>query len=160
MPSRAEQAASLLATTMAETDWQAALEEDTFPPALLATYREVLDHWARGDIERMYATADPNLEIHQPREILDAQTYRGQEGLVDAILDWPAQWEDFRVEPERIFALDDERVVTVARHRGRARQGGIEIDGEVVWLIRLRDGRLVRWDMFLSLDDALAAAED
>lgn len=159
MTSRAEQAASFLAASMAETDWQAGLEQDTFPPPLLADFRQVLDDWARGDVERMYATADPNLEIRQPREILDARAYTGREGLVEALLDWPAEWDDFRVEPSRIFALDGERVVTVARHRGRARQGGMEIDGEVVWLFRLRDGRLVAWDMFLSLDDALAAAE-
>ena len=78
--------------------------------------------------------------------------------MIDALLDWLLEWEDFSVEPKRIFALDDNRAIVIAVHRGRSRTMGIEVEAEIVWLFSLRDERVRRWDMFMSLDAALEAA--
>jgi hypothetical protein len=41
------------------------------------------------------------------------------DAFVDALLDWPRQWEVFRIDPGASFAADDEHLVVVALHRGR-----------------------------------------
>ena len=140
--------------------WQPVVEEESFTPEFLAEQREAFERWSGPDLEWMVEHAHPDLEIRQPPDFMDARTYRGREGFLDAILDWPTQWEDFKFEPRRIFALDSEHVVVAALHSGRSRQIEVEVEGEVVWLLRWRSGLLVRWDMFMNVDDAVAAVRD
>src|SRR5436190_7828716 len=75
-----------------------------------------------------------------------------------ALLDWPLEWQDFSVEPKRVFALDDSRAVVIAVRRGRSRTMGVEVEAEIVWLFSFRDERVRRWDKFMTLDAALEAA--
>jgi ketosteroid isomerase-like protein len=53
--------------------------------------------------------------------------FRGREGIIQAIEELTDAFEDFRVEPERFFDLDD-RVLAFVRLRGRARRSGVPID--------------------------------
>src|SRR3954451_2623347 len=85
----------------------------------------------------MRATCERRPEV-QPPEIPGGRSYRGLEGLIDALLDWPLEWQDFSVEPKRVFALDDSRAVVIAVHRGRSRTMGIEVEAEIVWLFSVR----------------------
>ena len=52
----------------------------------------------------------------------------------------------------------DEVAVSVTRHRGRGRESGIEMDFEVFYVQRGRDGKLARLEMFFSREQALEAA--
>lgn len=112
--------------------------------------------WRRSRLGDL-AHTHPELEIVQPPEFPDPRTYRGLDGLIEALLDWPSEWEDFAVEPKRIFALGD-KVVVDAIHRGRSRRMEIEVEAQVVWLFSFEDDRTRRWDMFMSIDDAERAA--
>lgn len=136
--------------------WDAAIETESVSSALHAVLRGFFTAWRQADLEWMLAHVDPALEVVQPREFTDARTYHGPDGMVEALIDWPSAWEHLEIEPRRIFAVSDEHLVTVAIHRGRAHQ--IETEAEVVWLQRWRDRHMTRWDMFMNVDDALAAA--
>ena len=140
-----------------DRDWLGSLDPDS-PPWVVEWQRGTVDAYRAGDLEWLLERTDPEIEIVQPPEIPGGRSYRGLEGLIDALLDWPLEWEDFSVEPKRIFALDDNRAVVIAVHRGRSRTMGIEVEAEIVWLFSLRDERVRRWDMFMSLDAALEAA--
>jgi len=140
-----------------DRDWLGSLDPDS-PPWVVAWQRETVDAYRAGDLEWLLERTDPEIEIVQPPEIPGARSYRGLEGLIDALLDWPLEWEDFSVERKRIFALDDNRAIVIAVHRGRSRTMGIEVEAEIVRLFSLRDERVRRWDMFMSLDAALEAA--
>jgi ketosteroid isomerase-like protein len=137
--------------------WLEVLDPDS-PPWLVALQREFFDAYLAGDLGWVLDHTHPDIVIVQPPELPDARTYRGLEGLVDAFLDWPNEWEDFEVEPTRIHALDDELVIVEAIHRGRSKTMGIDIEAEIVWLYRLEDGRTRRWEMFMSREAALRAA--
>jgi ketosteroid isomerase-like protein len=137
-------------------DWLDAVDPDS--PAWLSEWvRELYSVWSTGDLDRMLAQTHPEVEIVQPHELPDARTYHGREGLIDALLDWPREWEDFAVEPKRVFAVGDEIVVETV-HRGRSLRMGIEIEAAIVWLFT-REGELTRrWDMFTTIEQALQAA--
>jgi ketosteroid isomerase-like protein len=138
-------------------EWLEVLDPDS--PSWLVDYqRELIAAYRAGDLGWLLETTDPEVEIVQPPEFPDARTYRGHEGMLEALLDWPSEWEDFRIEPKRVFRVDDDRYVVEAIHRGRSLRMGIDIEAEIVWLFTRRDGRLVRWDMFMSLEQALGAA--
>jgi ketosteroid isomerase-like protein len=137
--------------------WVEVLDPDS-PQWMVALQRELVDAYRAGDLQWVLDHSHPDIEIVQPPEFPDARTYRGLEGVVDAFLDWPNEWEDFEVEPTRIYALDDDLVIVEAIHRGRSRAMGIDIEAEIFWLYRLDDGRTRRWEMFMSREAALTAA--
>ena len=139
-------------------DWLERLDPGS-PEWLRELLAELIDVHVRGDIDAFMAQAHPDLEIAQPPEIPGPTTYRrGPDGLVDAILDWPHQWEDFSVNATRIFALDEGRWAIQAIHRGRSRSAGLEVGAEIVWVFTYEDRLMRRWDMYMSLDEALRAA--
>jgi ketosteroid isomerase-like protein len=138
--------------------WLDAADQDS-PEWMLERLRETVEAYRSGDLDWVLEQSDPEIAIAQPREFPDAGTYRGHEGVIEAILDWPKQWESFELEPKRIFAINDHQFVVVAIHRGRSRQMEIDVEAEFVWLFTLRDGKTRRWEMFLSLDQALEAVE-
>jgi len=86
-----------------DRDWLGSLDPDS-PPWVVAWQRETVDAYRAGDLEWLLERTDPEIEIVQPPEIPGARSYRGLDGLIDALLDWPLEWEDFSVEPKRIFA--------------------------------------------------------
>jgi ketosteroid isomerase-like protein len=138
-------------------EWFAAIDPGS-PEWMVNLHRQTIDAYRAGDLEWVLEQADPEIEIVQPAEVPGARTYKGHEGLIEAFLDWPGEWEDFGVKPKRVFALSDNQFVVVAIHRGRSRTMGIDVEGEVVWLYTLRNGLTTRWDMFMSLEQALEAA--
>jgi ketosteroid isomerase-like protein len=137
--------------------WLETLDPDS-PEWLRELISELIGMHIRGDLDSFLATAHPDLQIVQPPEIPGATTYRsGRYGLLDAILDWPQQWEGFEVRANRIFAIDDSRWVIQATHSGRSRAAGVEVQAEIVWVFTYEDGLMRRWDMYMDLDQALRA---
>jgi hypothetical protein len=63
-----------------------------------------------------------------------------------------------RITPERIFAPDDENLIVMAIHGGRPHSMDIEVEAEIVFVFHVRDGLVARWDMYLTLDEALSRA--
>jgi len=139
--------------------WETVIDPD-MPPALHELTIETLRAYERADIEALIAGGHPDIVITQPAEFPDTQTYTGAEAVVDALLDWPRQWADFRIDPRRVFAPDDEHIVIVALHKGRPHSFDMQLEAEIAFLLRARDGLVTRWDMFLSTDEALRRAAE
>ncbi len=112
----------------------------------------------RGDLAWLEERATPDLVMVQPPEVPDAKTYEGPTAIADAMEDWPKQWEDFRLDLLEIIDVSDDVLVSVTRHRGRGRESGIEMDFEVFYVQRSRDGKLARMEMYFSREQALDAA--
>ena len=116
---------------------------------------ELLEH---GDLAFFEEWTTPDLVIVQPPEVPDAKTYEGRTAVAKAWEDWPSQWEDFRLDLVEVIDAGGDAVVSVTRHRGRGRESGIEMDFQVFYVHRLRQGKLARMEMFFSREQALAAA--
>jgi ketosteroid isomerase-like protein len=138
----------------------AAFVDDDMPPHLRQLMTDSFDAYERVDLDWLLSRSHPELEIHQPAEFPDARRYYGPEALVDSLLDWPRQWERFHMEPVRIYAPDDEHIMLVAIHRGRAHSVDLEVEAEIIFLIQIRDGLVRHWEMFLSEDQALGRAAE
>jgi hypothetical protein len=110
------------------------------------------------DLDWLLEHAHPELVISQPEGLPDANTYLGPDGIVENLLDWPREWENFRIDPQRIFAVRDGVFVIDAIHRGRSLRMGFEMEGQVVWLLTYEGDMLRRWQMFRTVDEAREAA--
>lgn len=139
-------------------EWNVAIE-DGIPPELASLLDELLRAYRDADVEWLLEHTDPNIVITQIAELPGARTYRGCEGWVDALLDWPLQWQDFRIEPLRLFAVGEDHLVIASIHRGRPASVDIEVEAEIVFLMRWRDRLLTDWNMFMTVDEAVAAAQ-
>ena len=130
--------------------WQELIDPD-MPPELLEFARRIVRAYQEADLDWLLSIGHPDIVISQPPELPGARVYTGSEALLDALLDWPRQWADFRIEGRRIFAPDDEHIAVVTIHRGRPRTVDIEVEAEFVFLIRREDGLVTCWDMFMSV---------
>jgi ketosteroid isomerase-like protein len=156
---RIQAAREVMRQVAARGDWDAAFDPD-LPPELAEFARDFVDAYRRGDLDWVLKHTDPEVEIVQVPEIPDARTYTGHDGLVAALLDWPRQWEDFRIHPERIFAPDPENLIVRGVHGGRPHSMDIEVEAEIVFVFHIPHGVVARWDMFLTVEEALSRAAE
>jgi ketosteroid isomerase-like protein len=101
---------------------------------------------------------DPQVELLQPRELPGGTgVYRGYEGLARALREGLEAFEYYHPEPEE-FALGQDTVVVTVRLLARGRQTGMEVHARLGHLFVFRGERAVRWEIYLSPREALAAA--
>jgi ketosteroid isomerase-like protein len=112
----------------------------------------------RGDPASVQQMMTHDVVIVQPPEVPDAKTYEGRDAAIKSWEDWPRQWEDFHLELVEIIDVSDDVLISVTRQRGRGRDSGIEMDFEVFFVARGRDGKTERMEMFFSREQALRAA--
>jgi ketosteroid isomerase-like protein len=157
MEDRVEAARDVLRKFDMGEEWDEVVE-DGIPPELASLQRDLLDAYRRADLEWLLEHTDPDVVITQLKELPDRKTYRGREGFIDALLDWPRQWKDFQIEPRRLFSVGDDHLVIASIHRGRPQMIDIQVEAEIVFLMRWRDGRMTDWNIFLTVDEAVEAA--
>ncbi len=104
-----------------------------------------------------YYAEDVELFVHP-----DAFTHRGTFKGRDAVGQWFGDW--FRTfEPGYRFDIEETRdlgdlVFLSATHHGRGRASGAEVHGQTGYLYTVRDGKIVRVEIYPSPAAALEAA--
>jgi ketosteroid isomerase-like protein len=82
---------------------------------------------------------------------------RGREVVERFTREFWGTWDDYRAEPTDFLAIGDEVVVDVSES-GRGRGSGVPFARTHVQVWTFRDGRVVRWRLFVDKAEALAAA--
>jgi ketosteroid isomerase-like protein len=117
--------------------------------------REAMAAFNARDRDRVLSLCDPEIEYRSP---LEQKTYRG----LDEIVRWrevmAAVIEDFHFEDSRFLDAGRDRVVVLYRIVGRGAGSGVPVSREVGALWRLRNGKLLKGEIYLDQHDALAAA--
>jgi ketosteroid isomerase-like protein len=122
----------------------------------------VLDQFAatnERDFERAmsYYAEDVVLFVH-PDAFLESGTFEGSQAVGAWFGKWFSTFEaDYHFDIEEAREVDD-AVLLVASHHGRGRTSGVEVRGETGYVYRVRDGEIVRAELYPSGDAALAAA--
>jgi ketosteroid isomerase-like protein len=117
--------------------------------ALLAAFR-------RGDVEAMLDLNHPDGEWVNPDYAIEPGTRRGREEVGRAI---ERIFEFFEtVEVESMERTPDGRILVISRVRSRGMAGGPGIEALTGTLFTVQDGLLVRYEWFLSPEEAREAA--
>jgi ketosteroid isomerase-like protein len=114
----------------------------------------------RGDFESAFALYDPEIEVIEPPEVVKLgldPVSRGREGRIRVQQRWHAEWDELRFEPEELTDLGD-RLLVVSRMKGRGLNSGAAFDNDFANLLTLRDGRVIREQIFLDRAKAIEAA--
>lgn len=102
---------------------------------------------------------DPELEVRQnPNAVFDTGgTFRGYEGYLEAARELQEAFSKIRFEPGRAFAAGHFVVFDVVAH-ATGKESGIATEVPVAHLWQFKDGRVLRWIVYMTLDEALKAA--
>jgi ketosteroid isomerase-like protein len=100
---------------------------------------------------------DPGIEWDASRRIFDPGVFHGHAGVDAFLAKLREVWRSGRIEPLDYVAVDDAVVVPVRLHLDSRTHGQtMQAHAAHVWTVR--DGRIVRWTLFQSKEDALQAA--
>ena len=94
------------------------------------------------DFGSMEETFDPEIEFSPHLMRLEGATFHGYEGLLTYNRLRHEVWERLEVEFDDCRA-ENEIGVAVGRIRVQGRASGVAIEGRIVWICRIRDGRIL-----------------
>jgi ketosteroid isomerase-like protein len=126
----------------------------------LAIVLAMYDAFDRGDFVSASEPIHPDIEVETGGLIPDvASTLRGASTMGDMLAGF---WGNFEKRPRSMVRhsqrVGEDKVLAVVRHQARGRTSGVSIDQDVGHLWTMRDGKAVRWQMFLDPKDAFEAA--
>jgi ketosteroid isomerase-like protein len=101
--------------------------------------------------------ADPEIEIWESPELpgdLAGQGYDNLDRANKVLLD---SFDEWSVEPERFFDLG-ERILVFVRFRATGKGSGIPVEAPLAHLWTLRDGKIIKQEIFGDRNKALEAA--
>jgi ketosteroid isomerase-like protein len=119
--------------------------------------RTVAGEVSDGDAGAWLRAMDPEVRLYpRPEEPGVRRVYEGWDGVMEYMVNWFGQWDDYVADPVEFLDADDQ-VLVVFRERGRMERGGIEIEQDFSYSFRIRDGLIVEWRAYDSHEQALAA---
>jgi ketosteroid isomerase-like protein len=123
----------------------------------LEDIRRVYDEWGRGNWRPAFDVYDEHMEWGWSDE------FPGLDGVFEDRRDpnprlrsWLSGWEDWRAEADDYLEFGDQ-VVVLATYRGRGKGSGVDIVQRGAHVFELRDGKVVRLEIFASREKALAS---
>jgi ketosteroid isomerase-like protein len=123
----------------------------------LDSARQVMEALGRRDLAALLAFADPEVEWHSFfAELGEGGVYRGHGGTRQYMSDLGDAWEVVRADVDDGIAVG-EVAVLVGRIHYRGKGSGIETETPAGWMLRFRDGKVIRFRAFREPEEALAA---
>ena len=119
-------------------------------------YRRGIEAFNRRDLEAFLALADPDVVGISRVLAIEGRSYHGHDGTREWWEGLLGVFPDFTIE---VVWVRDAGDLTVSELRNSAKGEGSAALAELVWQVsEWRDGRVVRWQMHESEQDALDAA--
>jgi ketosteroid isomerase-like protein len=116
--------------------------------------RRFADAITRGDRELALAVCHPEIELNSMLGI-SGHAYHGHDGIHEYFEDVASAWEHWTVEVERVIEAADGRVVIVMTMHARGRGSGATLAGRTAHIWTVRDGRLLRNELYRDPEQAL-----
>ena len=117
--------------------------------------RPIYDEWGRGNWRPRFEIYDPHMEWGWSDDFPGlAGVYEDHRDPNPRLHAWLSEWEDWRAEADDYLELGD-YVVVLASYYGRGRGSGVEISQPGAHVFRLRDGKVVRLEIFANRAKAI-----
>jgi len=119
--------------------------------------RPIYEEWGRGNWRPNFELYDPHMEWGWSDEFPGlAGVFEDHEDPNPRLRAWLSGWEDWRAEAEEFLEVGD-HVVVLAIYWGRGRGSGVEISQQGAHVFELRNGKVVRLEIFASRDKAIGS---
>ena len=111
------------------------------------------------DWERAMGHYAEDVVLHVQSADLRAGIFRGRDAVGAWFGDWFGTFDrDAHFDFEEIHEVGDDGVLVIAKHRASGRGSGVRVEGILVWLYRLRDGKVTRLEGFDTPEQGREAA--
>lgn len=125
------------------------------PPGNADLIRPIYEEWGRGNWR-------PRFEIYHPHMAWGwSDEFPGLGGVREDHEDpnprlraWLSEWKQWRAVADEFIEIGDQ-VVVFATYRGVGRGSGVEISHEGAHVFELRDGKVVRLEIFATRERAM-----
>ena len=131
------------------------LAADATPTSVVRAVYEAINS---RDYEAGFALLDDSFEWVEPEQGLLGGTHRGFEEIRRAIDAQLEVFDEFMIEPEEFHEHGDHVAVPI-RQRARGGVSGVEVEIRIGHLWTVKNGRVVRLEVFAAREDARRAAE-
>lgn len=101
--------------------------------------------------------ADPEIEWIESPSRIDGRTYRGHDGVRQALEHWLGGFDEYSFEIRKIVDCGDD-VLVLGHEEGRGAVSGATVSAESYQLFTFRDGKVSRFRGFSDEASALEAA--
>lgn len=120
--------------------------------------RQIMDALSSRDLSRLIALSDPDVEWYSLFASLGEKggVYRGHEGTRQYLSDLSDAWEIMRAEVDDGLEVGN-LAVLVGRNHYRGRGSGVETESPAGWVLKFRQGNLIRFRAFREPEQALEA---
>jgi ketosteroid isomerase-like protein len=118
--------------------------------------RAMFEAWNRRDFAAAQAAWAPEIVIEMSTDSIIDGTYRGYEGLAEVMRFWGA-FAEFRSDVREARPVGDKVFITV-HHFGRGKGSGVDVEMENWQIFTLREGRITRYEVYATREQALEAA--
>jgi ketosteroid isomerase-like protein len=119
--------------------------------------RAAYEAWNRGDLDAALRSTRDDVEFVQDSRIPGAVNLVGRPAVRAWLDSFQETWEWFRIAPERIEAVDDDRVLVVAKISAKGRMSGAEVEQRIGHVLTIHAGQMVQWHSYAESGDALEA---
>jgi uncharacterized protein len=124
-------------------------------PGNIDLVRPIYDEWGRGNWRPYFDVYHPRMEWGWSDEFVGiAGVYEDHRHPNPRLLEWLGEWECWRSEADKYLELGD-YVVVLASYYGRGKGSGVEIHQHGAHVFELRDGKVVRLEIFANREKAL-----
>ena len=120
--------------------------------------RDMIDGFATGGVDASLVHIHPEVTWNAPPEWLEKRVYTGHEGIRELAASWEQNFEEYRLEIERLEDLDSDRAFALIRQLGTIRGSGVEVEQAIAFITEIREGLVARVDVFFSWEAGLEAA--
>jgi ketosteroid isomerase-like protein len=120
--------------------------------------REVMSALSRGDYDGLVTLADPEVEWRSFfAELGEGGVYRGLDGMRRYVDDLADAWEIVRADVDDLVGVGNV-VLLVGRIHYRGKGSGAEDETPAGWMLKFRQGKVIRFRAFRDPEQALEAA--
>src|SRR2546430_16761738 len=100
---------------------------------------------------------DPELEFHEDPKFPEAKAFRGRDEVLRYLSGFWASFEQVRFDIEDARDAGDDKVLGVLREQARGQASGAQVERRSGWVITLRSGRVLKFEIYLDPADAFKA---
>jgi ketosteroid isomerase-like protein len=119
--------------------------------------RPIYDQWSRGNWRPRFDVYHPHMEWGWSDEFPGlAGVYDDRRNPNPRMRSWLSGWEKWRVEADEYVEIGD-HVVVLTTYRGRGKGSGVEVEQKGAHVFELRDGQVVRLEIFADPEKAFAS---
>jgi ketosteroid isomerase-like protein len=119
--------------------------------------RAMIDDFDASGVEAALEHIHPEVTWNAPPEWLEKRVYEGHEGIRELAASWEANFEEYRLEIERLVDLGPDRALALVRQRGTIPGSGVEVEQAVAFIAEIREGLIYRVEVFFSWEAGLEA---